>query len=159
MARRFGHHDLELLGSAVEGLGLAVHDHRQASVATEAAQLARRNAPPLFRRFRCHYAGVLMDSGAWNEAEAELHVPIHERTMNRPDQAVKALARLGELRRRQGSDDDAARLFAEAEGLPEALAGEGSMALDRGEPAKRQQYSNEHCAASRWVTAWPAPNR
>ena len=113
----------------------AVRDHeRAAQWCEEVKRLAQRiSVPYLFRVCRCHYGGVLMGFGAWAEAEVELREPIEQLSITRPGQAVEGVARLGELRRRQGQYAEATRLFAEAEGHPIALVGEAALALDRGD--------------------------
>lgn len=83
---------------------------------------------------RAHYAGVLISRGDWEEAEAELAEATDELRVTRPGYAVESLARLGELRRRQGRLDEADARFTEAEGHPIAYVGRAAIALDRGDP-------------------------
>jgi len=52
----------------------------------------------------------------------------------RPGMAGEPLVRLAELRRRQGRTDEAAEMFAQAEGHPRALLGLAALALDVGDP-------------------------
>jgi len=77
---------------------------------------------------------VLIWRGGWADAEAELAAATRDLEVARPPLAVQALARLGELRRRQGRLDEAARLFERAESQPVARLGQAMLALDRGAP-------------------------
>jgi LuxR family transcriptional regulator, maltose regulon positive regulatory protein len=81
---------------------------------------------------RNHYAMVLALSGAWSDAEAELNGAADQLAL-RPAQAAEGVARLGELRRRQGRLEEAERLFDAAASLPEAQIGRGLLALDLGD--------------------------
>jgi ATP/maltotriose-dependent transcriptional regulator MalT len=83
---------------------------------------------------RTQYATVLTARGDWAGAEAEL-MDASEQLARRPGQAVDAVVRLGELRRRQGRLDEAASLFDEVAFLPEAQAGRAALALDAGDAA------------------------
>jgi len=82
---------------------------------------------------RNHYAMVLAVAGAWADAEAELHGAAEQLAL-RPAQAAEGVARLGELRRRQGRHDEAERLLEDVAFLPEAQIWRGLLALDRGDP-------------------------
>lgn len=83
---------------------------------------------------RSEYAGVLVEQGEWDRAEAEIMVAVADLTGRRPGLAGEPLVRLAELRRRQGRTDEAAELFAQAEGHPRALLGLAALALDLGNP-------------------------
>lgn len=83
---------------------------------------------------RAHYASVLMWRGAWAEADAELVEVSDQLRATRPGYAADAVARLGELRRRQGHFDEADALFASAEAHPIAQIGRARLAFDRGDP-------------------------
>ena len=61
-------------------------------------------------------------------------VAVADLTGRRPGLAGEPLVRLAELRRRQGRTDEAAELFAQAEGHPRALLGLAALALDLGNP-------------------------
>lgn len=82
---------------------------------------------------RAHYASVLMWRGSWAEAEAELVEVSDELRATRPGYAADAVARLGELRRRQGRFEEADALFIEAEVPPIAQVGRARLAFDRGD--------------------------
>ena len=81
---------------------------------------------------RTHYATVLTERGDWGEAEAEL-VAAGEQLAMRPGQAAEGVARLGELRRRQGRFDEAAALFDRVSFHPTAQLGQAALALDLGD--------------------------
>lgn len=83
---------------------------------------------------RSEYAGVLVEQGEWDRAEAEIMVAVAALTGRRPGLVGEPLVRLAELRRRQGRTDEAAELFAQAEGHPRALLGLAALALDLGNP-------------------------
>jgi LuxR family maltose regulon positive regulatory protein len=82
---------------------------------------------------RTAYASVLLERGSWDEAETTLLEAREELELRRPALAPGAVARLGELRRRQGRLDEAAALLAEAGGHPLAVLGRAELALDHGD--------------------------
>lgn len=84
---------------------------------------------------RNHYAMVLTIAGAWGDAETELDGAAQQLAL-RPAQAAEGVARLGELRRRQGRHDEAARFLGDVAFLPEAQAWLALLALDRGDPTE-----------------------
>ena len=86
---------------------------------------------PLFAVCRTQYASVCMWRGAWDEAERELTSACDELAVCRPGMTTDGLARLGELRRRQGRLDEAASLFERSGGHPIASLGRAAIALDR----------------------------
>jgi DNA-binding CsgD family transcriptional regulator len=83
---------------------------------------------------RAHYGTVLMLRGEWERAEVELTEAAAALAV-RPGEAAVALARLAELRRRQGRADEAEALIGRAEHHPLAVLCEASLALDRGDAA------------------------
>lgn len=83
---------------------------------------------------RVQYAGVLIWRGQWADAEAELAAATREFEQVRPPLVHQALARLGELRLRQGRLDEAARLFEQAGSQPIARLGLAALTLERGAP-------------------------
>jgi ATP/maltotriose-dependent transcriptional regulator MalT len=84
---------------------------------------------------RNYYATVLIWRGDWEGADAELIAATSELETYRPNYAKESLARLGELRRRQGRIEEAQALFARAEPNRTAQFGKAHIALDQGEPA------------------------
>lgn len=91
---------------------------------------------PLSAICRTQYAGVLIWRGEWTAAEAELAVATRDFEQVRPPLATQALARLGELRLRQGRLDDAERLFTAAGAQPLARLGRAALTLERGRAAE-----------------------
>ena len=94
----------------------------------------------MFAYCRTHYAGVLIWRGAWTEAEAELEAATGELATTFPAMAAEGIARLAELRRRQGRVEDAEALLdrldvqpLRALGSKLALLGRAALALDRGD--------------------------
>lgn len=88
---------------------------------------------PLFAVCRTQYASVCMWRGAWDEAERELTSACDELSVCRPGMTTEGLARLGELRRRQGRLDEASALFEKSGTHPVALLGRAAVTLDRGD--------------------------
>jgi LuxR family transcriptional regulator, maltose regulon positive regulatory protein len=83
---------------------------------------------------RAHYGTVLMLRGEWPEAEAVLSEATATLSA-RSGAAVDALARLAELRRRQGRTDEALALVGQAEHHPIAMLAAAAIALERGDAA------------------------
>jgi LuxR family transcriptional regulator, maltose regulon positive regulatory protein len=101
---------------------------------------------------RAHYAMVLIVRGDWDAAEAEL-AGSREQLAQRPGQAADAVARLGELRRRQGRLDEAAQLFDRVSFHREAQIGLAALALDRDDPAGAAEWGE------RFLRATPVADR
>jgi LuxR family transcriptional regulator, maltose regulon positive regulatory protein len=108
---------------------------------------------PLFAVCRTQYASVCMWRGSWEEAERELTSACDELAICRPGMTTDGLARLGELRRRQGRLDEAASLFERSGGHPVASLGRASMALDRGDSQSAAELAERH------LRRLPARNR
>jgi ATP/maltotriose-dependent transcriptional regulator MalT len=87
---------------------------------------------PLTAVCRTQYAGVLVWRGEWDNAEVELTVAARELEHTRPAMAGPAVARLGDLRLRQGRLVDAELLFERSSGQPLARLGRAVLALERG---------------------------
>ncbi|HEY7268467.1 MAG TPA: LuxR C-terminal-related transcriptional regulator [Dehalococcoidia bacterium] len=85
----------------------------------------------LFAVCRTSYATVLTWRGQWLEAEAELASSARELETRRPANALEAIAKLAELRRRQGRHVEAEELLRQAEGHNLSLLGKAALALDR----------------------------
>lgn len=83
---------------------------------------------------RVQYAGVLIWRGQWAEAETELVAATRDFEQIRPPLTAQALARLGELRLRQGRLDEAAQLFERGGSQPIARIGQAALALERDAP-------------------------
>ncbi len=99
---------------------------------------------PLFAVCRTQYASVCMWRGAWEEAERELTSACDELAVCRPGMTTDGLARLGELRRRQGRLDEAASLFERSGGHPVASLGRAAIALDRNDPQGAVELAERH---------------
>ena len=99
---------------------------------------------PLFAVCRTQYASVCISRGAWDEAERELTSACDELAICRPGMTIDGLARLGELRRRQGRLDEAASLFERSGAHPIALLGRAAIALDRGDPRTAADLAERH---------------
>ena len=99
---------------------------------------------PLFAVCRTQYASVCMWRGAWDEAERELTNACDELALCRPGMTTDGLARLGELRRRQGRFDEAASLFERCGGHPIASVGKAAIAVDRGEFQAAADLAERH---------------
>ena len=84
---------------------------------------------------RSAYGNVLATNGDWEAAELELTGAVGDLTRSRPGMAAGGLARLGELRARQGRLDEARALFTRAGSHLRALVGLGVLALEAGDPA------------------------
>ena len=84
---------------------------------------------------RSAYGNVLATYGDWVTAELELTGAVGDLQGSRPAMASGGLARLGELRSRQGRVDEARELFAQAGTHQRAIIGLGLLALDGGDPA------------------------
>ncbi|MGH2618920.1 MAG: LuxR C-terminal-related transcriptional regulator, partial [Thermomicrobiales bacterium] len=113
-----------------------------------------------FAYCRSHYAGVLIWRGAWPEAEAELEAAIGELATTFPAMAAEGIARLAELRRRQGRTDEAHALLdrldahpLRAMGSKPALLGRAALALDGGDPTTASDL------AERFLRGVPAQDR
>ena len=97
---------------------------------------------PLFAVCRTQYASVCMWRGAWDEAERELSAATDELAACRPAMTGEGLARLGELRRRQGKLDEATALFERAGAHPMASLGRAMRGV-------RSRRSQGGCRAGR----------
>jgi ATP/maltotriose-dependent transcriptional regulator MalT len=93
----------------------------------------RMGLDTVFSICRTYYATTLIWRGQWHEADTELAAAIRELQANRPGYVQDSLARLGELRRRQGRIEEAEALFAQAQPHRTALYGQAAIALDRGD--------------------------
>jgi DNA-binding CsgD family transcriptional regulator/predicted negative regulator of RcsB-dependent stress response len=102
---------------------------------------------------RAHYASVLFWQGRWDEAESQLTSAVDGLRVARPPMVGDALARLGELRRRQGRVDDAEELFGRSESHSLTVLGRAALALDRGQPAEAGEL------ADRYLRRFPDPSR
>ena len=97
---------------------------------------ARRNLPAVAAFCHTHYGGILTAAGRWPEADVALTDAVrlwtaHGAQFQRPG----ALARLAELRVRQGRLEDAAQLLAGLDADADAARPLAALRLAEGEPA------------------------
>ena len=110
---------------------------RAAQWSAEVKELsARWELRALFNTCRTQYAGVLLQTGEWKEAEAELQAAVDAFAGGRRAALADGTAKLGELRRRQGRLDEARELFARSERSWTARIGSIALALDEGDPPR-----------------------
>lgn len=95
----------------------------------------REGLMPLFNVCRVRYAELCILRGDWAEAERDLSAALERLVGSRRDTRLSAVAQLGELRRRQGRQQEAEELLAQAEFVPEARVSRALLALDRGDAA------------------------
>jgi DNA-binding NarL/FixJ family response regulator len=107
----------------------------------------------LLNTCRAHYASVLSWQGRWEEAESQLSAAVGGLQSSRPPMVGDALARLGELRRRQGRAAEAEELFARSETHTLSLLGRAALALDHDQPAEAAEL------ADRYLRRFPGPGR
>ncbi len=89
----------------------------------------------MFSICRTAYADVLLWHGDWERADEELTAAVQELGVLRPGRDVDPLARLAELRRRQGRTREAEALLARVESHRFHALLVGLLALDRGDAA------------------------
>ena len=95
-----------------------------------AAMAAGWNVQALRAVCRAHYGTVLMLRGEWETAEGELSAA-GAVLASGGSEGADALARLAELRRRQGRTQEAVALVEQTEHHPIAMLCEGALALER----------------------------
>jgi len=88
---------------------------------------------PLSGVCRSQYAGVLIWRGEWSAAEAELQAAAGDLATTKPAMLGQAMARLGELRLRQGRLEEAAGLFEQGGSYPAASLGRTALMLESGD--------------------------
>ena len=97
-----------------------------------AGMAADQNVRSLRAVCRAHFGTVLMLRGDWEAAEIEL-TEAAAALARTPREGADAFARLGELRRRQGRDEEAAILIGQAEHHPLAIVCRAALALEQGD--------------------------
>ena len=106
----------------------------------------RRRWVPLFAWCRSAYAGVLTATGQWELAEQELAASLRAYGGEGKPMAAYPLARLAELRLRQGRVDEAARLVAGHETHSRAAIVAVQVQLARGETALARKRLEQRLA-------------
>jgi DNA-binding NarL/FixJ family response regulator len=118
----------------------------------------RHNYTPLYAWCRSIYAGVLVATGEWTRAERELVEALRTYdSVGGIGSRVMALARLAELRLRQGRVEEAERLLEDCQQNPLALAPVARLRLLRGEPAIAAAMVQRRLAALREDSPEAAP--
>jgi ATP/maltotriose-dependent transcriptional regulator MalT len=112
-------------------------DLRRAAQWCQAADrfIDRYGCPFLYARCRTLYGGVLLAKGRWAEAERELEAAVRMAAGAGPASHAEALARLADLRLRQGRLEEAEALLPEHGGGRAAARTAARVRLARGEPA------------------------
>jgi DNA-binding CsgD family transcriptional regulator len=96
----------------------------------------RHHYTPLYAWCRAIYAGVLLATGEWTRAERELIAALRTYdSVGGIGSRALALARMAELRLRQGRPEEAERLLEDCQQDPLAVAPVARLRLLRGEPA------------------------
>jgi ATP/maltotriose-dependent transcriptional regulator MalT len=118
--------------AACEGVG----DFPRATQWCEAMRVSAERWGARHSRGVCRstYGTVLATCGDWTAAEAELTGALADLEAARPGMVGAGLARLGELRARQGRVDEARALFERAGSHHAAVLGLGNLALDEDDP-------------------------
>ena len=119
------------LMAACDGVGDFPRATQWCVVMREVAE--RWGARQLIGVCRSTYGRVLATSGDWARAEGELVAAVGDLEATRPGQAAGGLARLAELRARQGRADEARALYERAG--TGGLLGLGELALHDGDAA------------------------
>jgi ATP/maltotriose-dependent transcriptional regulator MalT len=97
--------------------------------------IRRYGCPFLYARCRTLYGGILVAKGEWAEAAQELEAAIRMADGAGPASHAEALARLAELRLRQGRLEEAEALLPEHGGGRAAARTAARLRLARGEPS------------------------
>jgi DNA-binding CsgD family transcriptional regulator len=108
---------------------------------------------PLLAVCRSHYAGVLIWSGAWSEAESELDLARRSLQTGALSYLAEATVRLGILRWHQGRLDEAVPMLEQVSYFPPAQLALGGIALDLGDAETALDY------ADRYLRHIPPANR
>jgi DNA-binding CsgD family transcriptional regulator len=95
----------------------------------------RYGCPFLYARCRTLYGGVLVAKGRWAEAETELKAAVRMAEGPGPASHAEAMARLADLRLRQGRLEEAEALLPERGGGRAAARTAARLRLARGEPS------------------------
>ncbi|MDP1793377.1 MAG: LuxR C-terminal-related transcriptional regulator [Acidimicrobiales bacterium] len=97
---------------------------------------ARRKLPAVSAFCRTHYGGVLTAAGRWDEADVALTEAVRLWALGHHNLRSGALARLADLRARQGRFEEAEQLIAGIETRPEAARPLAQMHLANGKPSR-----------------------
>ena len=103
---------------------------------------ARRNLPAVSAFCRTHYGGVLTAAGRWPEADAALTDAVRLWALGHRTLRGGALARLADLRVRQGRFEEAEQLLEGLDGHEDATRPLAAIQLSKGETRARGRRSN-----------------
>jgi DNA-binding NarL/FixJ family response regulator len=95
----------------------------------------RYGSPHLYTLCRLHHGKVLVSTGDWAAAEAELEDALRVSQATERGLIAETLAALAELRLAQGKVDEAAELVAAAADHPVTTGAQAALHMARGEPA------------------------
>ena len=114
--------------------------------------------PFLFASCRIHFGSLLFTKGQWDRAERELRAGLRLAEEAGPGPKAEALARLGELRLRQGRLEEAEELLAESDQAGDAALPAAELQLAQGRPSTAVAILNRRLAevAESVVQAAPA---
>jgi ATP/maltotriose-dependent transcriptional regulator MalT len=99
------------------------------------AFIRKYGCPFLHARCRTSYGGILVSTGHWDEAERELTAAIRTSQSTYPPIYAAALARLADLRLRQGRIEEAEALLSGIQDEPASALPSAAIRLARGEAA------------------------
>ena len=91
-------------------------------------------SPFMFATCRAHFGGVLVERGQWQRAEEELGAALEIAEAAGPTAQAEVLARLADLRFRQGKLEEAEALLAQVPEASSAAVPAAGLALVRGRP-------------------------
>lgn len=100
---------------------------------------ARRNLPAVSAFCRTHYGGVLTAAGRWPEADAALSDAVRLWALGHRTMRSGALARLADLRVRQGRFEEAEQLLDGIEGDGDAARPLAAIQLSKGETSRAKE--------------------
>ena len=100
---------------------------------------ARRNLPAVSAFCRTHYGGVLTAAGRWPEADAALTDAVRLWALGHRTLRGGALARLADLRVRQGRFEEAEQLLEGLDGDDDATRPLAAIQLSKGETSRAKE--------------------
>ena len=100
---------------------------------------ARRNLPAVSAFCRTHYGGVLTAAGRWPEADVALTDAVRLWALGHRSLRGGALARLADLRVRQGRFEEAAQLLEGLDGHEDASRPLAAIQLSKGQTGRAQE--------------------
>ena len=152
--------DLYVVESVFCGMFLTcerVHDVVRAEQWLRAAGdlVRRRSILAVGPLCRAHYGGLLTAAGRWEEAEAELEEAARVFEGGYAGARAIVLARLAELRVRQGRLEEAGALLEGLDQIPDAARPLAALYLARGELALAREVLERRLAMPAFEMPWP----